>query len=110
MALESIINVSSANIKYGPGATGEVGFDMKELGVTRVMLVTDRNLEDKAPVTTTLKALAEEGLEAVDQMTWANGRPAVATVPLLRDGCVDTEVDVETAQAVILSLNGQEDP
>jgi hypothetical protein len=52
----------------------------------------------------------EEGLEAVDQMTWANGRPAVATVPLLRDGCVDTEVDVEMAQAVILSLNGQEDP
>jgi len=65
MTFESIINVSSASIKYGPGATGEVGFDMKELGATRVMVVTDRNLVDKEPVTTTLKALAEEGLEAV---------------------------------------------
>jgi hypothetical protein len=52
----------------------------------------------------------EEGLEAVEQMEWANGRPAVATVPLLRDGCVDTEVDIEMALAAVLSLNGQEEP
>jgi len=51
----------------------------------------------------------EEGQEAIDQMEWANGRPAVAAVPLLQDGCVDTEVDVEMARAVILSLNGREE-
>lgn len=50
----------------------------------------------------------EEGMEAVDQMEWKNGRPAAATVPLLQDGCVDTTVDVALAQAVILSRNGGE--
>jgi len=46
----------------------------------------------------------EEGLEAIDQMEWPNGRPAAAVVPLLRDGCVDTEVDVATARAIILNI------
>lgn len=48
----------------------------------------------------------EEGLEAIDRIEWENGRPAVALVPLLRDGCVDTEVDVEMAREVIFSCNG----
>jgi hydroxyacid-oxoacid transhydrogenase len=65
MTLESIINVSSANIKYGPGATREIGFDMKELGATRIMVVTDRNMAKSKPVEVTLKALEDEGLEAV---------------------------------------------
>ena len=65
MPFESVINISSANIKYGFGATREVGFDMKELGATRVMVVTDRNLAAMAPVRTALQSLTDEGLEAV---------------------------------------------
>jgi len=65
MALESVINVSSANIKYGFGATKEVGFDMKELAATKVMVVTDQNMVEKEAVKVTLKALADEGLEPV---------------------------------------------
>ena len=65
MALESVISINSASIKYGFGATSEVGFDMKELGATRVMVVTDRNLMEKQPVKVTLKALEDEGLEVV---------------------------------------------
>jgi hypothetical protein len=48
----------------------------------------------------------EEGLEAIAEMEWANGEPAVATVPLAQDGCVDTEVDVATARQIIISCNG----
>jgi len=47
----------------------------------------------------------EEGLEAIERMKWENDSPAVALVPLLRDGCVDTEVDVEMARSVIFSCN-----
>ena len=65
MPLESVITMSSASIKYGFGATREVGFDMKELGATRVMVVTDRHLAEEEPVKVTLKALRDEGLEAV---------------------------------------------
>lgn len=48
----------------------------------------------------------EEGLEAIDQMTWEVGRPAVAVVPLTQDGCVDTQVDVSLASDVIMTVNG----
>lgn len=64
MAFESVINVSSANIKFGAGATREVGFDMKELGATKIMVVTDSNVAKMEPVRITLKALEDEGLEA----------------------------------------------
>jgi len=49
MALESVITVGSAAIKYGFGSTREVGTDMKELGATRVMIVTDRILLKQNP-------------------------------------------------------------
>jgi geranylgeranyl diphosphate synthase type II len=52
----------------------------------------------------------EEGLEAVNEIEWENGRPSVATVPLLQDGCVDTVVDVAAAREVILSDNGHAGP
>ena len=52
----------------------------------------------------------EEGLEAIDQMEWTNGRPAVAVVPLLHDGCVDTEVDIVLARTTILSRTSREEP
>lgn len=65
MALESVITVSSAGIKYGFGATKEVGFDMRELGATRVMVVTDGNLAQKEPVKLTMNSLEDQGLQAV---------------------------------------------
>jgi len=65
MASESVISVGSANIKYGFGATREVGFDMKELGVKKVMVVTDRNLAQQAPVKLVMSALGDEGLQAI---------------------------------------------
>ena len=65
MTLESIIRVSSSNIKYGFGATKEIGFDMKDLRATKVMVVTDRNLADKEVVKVAMKALEDEGIETV---------------------------------------------
>ncbi len=65
MVLESVVRMDSVSIKYGSGATREVGFDLKELGATRVMVVTDRNLAEKEPVKVTLKALEDAGIEAV---------------------------------------------
>ncbi|HEY74121.1 MAG TPA: DUF116 domain-containing protein [Thermoflexia bacterium] len=50
----------------------------------------------------------EEGVEAIDKMEWEHDHPLISVVPLLRDGCVDTEVDVEAARAIIFSRNGVE--
>jgi len=50
----------------------------------------------------------EEGLDAIHELEWSSGRPEVVVVPLLKDGCVDTQVDVELARETILCCNGCE--
>ena len=65
MTFETAFTMNTANIKYGPGVTREVGYDMKQLGTSRVMVVTDPNLADSEPVSITLKALRSEGIDAV---------------------------------------------
>ena len=60
---ETVFSMDTSNIKFGPGATSEVGFEMRRLGTRRVLVVTDPNLADSQPVATTLGALAAEGIE-----------------------------------------------
>jgi len=65
MLNETVLTMSSAAIKYGFGATREVGFDLKELGASRVMVVTDSRLAQLPPVATVLESLKHEGIETV---------------------------------------------
>ena len=65
MSFENVLTMSSANIKYGCGATREVGYDMKMLGAQRVMVVTDSGLAESEPVATILSALKGEAIDAV---------------------------------------------
>ena len=65
MATETIFTMDTSSIKYGAGATREVGFEMRRLGTTRAMVVTDPNLRDSEPVKTTLDALRQCGIDAV---------------------------------------------
>ena len=57
--------MDTSSIKYGPGVTREVGWDMEEQGARRVMVVTDPNLSDKEPVAITLEALGKHGIDSV---------------------------------------------
>ncbi|MBN2324005.1 MAG: iron-containing alcohol dehydrogenase [Spirochaetes bacterium] len=65
MRYETILTMGAANIKYGFGATREAGFDMKELGAARVMVVTDKRLAGMGPVGMVLESLKKEGIEMV---------------------------------------------
>ncbi len=65
MAKETVLNMSSSSIKYGVGATREVGFDAKELGCRRVMVITDPRLAGMAPVAVALEALRKAGIDAI---------------------------------------------
>jgi len=65
MPQETTILMSSSRIKFGPGATREVGYDMRQLGARRVMVVTDPNLARSETVALVLGALRAEGLDAV---------------------------------------------
>ena len=62
---ETAFTMDTSSIKFGPGVTREVGYDMKRLGATRVMVVTDPNLARSEPVAITLEALQAEGIDAV---------------------------------------------
>jgi hydroxyacid-oxoacid transhydrogenase len=65
MNKETILTMASANIKYGFGATEEVGFDMKELGARRVMVVADPRVAELKPAGVVMDALKKEGIDAV---------------------------------------------
>jgi hydroxyacid-oxoacid transhydrogenase len=65
MTLETIFTMDSSSIKYGPGATKEVGHDMRQLGARRVMVVTDPGLASSEPVTNTLESLRRKDIVAV---------------------------------------------
>ena len=65
MTLETAFTMNSSAIKYGPGATREIGYDMQSLGVRRVMVVTDPHLAAGETVGVVLAALRAAGLDAV---------------------------------------------
>ena len=65
MTFESAFTMDTSSIKYGPGVTREVGYDMTQLGAKRVAVVTDPNLSNSEVVEVVLDSLTAEGIEAV---------------------------------------------
>lgn len=63
MTLESAFTMDTSSIKYGPGVTREVGEDVRGLGATRVMVVTDPVLAGHEAVSTALGALEDAGID-----------------------------------------------
>ena len=63
MLLDTAYEIATSNIRFGPGTTKEIGMDLKDRGLKRVMVLTDPNLREQAPVQTALTAIAEAGVE-----------------------------------------------
>ncbi len=63
MLLDTAYEIATSNIRFGPGTTKEIGMDLKDRGLQRVMVLTDPNLREQAPVQTALAAIAEAGVE-----------------------------------------------
>ena len=64
-ALETAFSIETSGIKFGPGVTREVGYEMKRLGARRVMVVTDPRMAQHDAVSITLSSLKDEGIDAV---------------------------------------------
>jgi hydroxyacid-oxoacid transhydrogenase len=92
MSLETAFTMDTSSIKYGPGVTREVGYEMARLGTRRVMVVTDPNLKDSQGVAIALQALRDEGIEAV-----------------LYDRVRCEPTDVSFKEAIEFSVDGQFD-
>ena len=65
MTFESAFSMDTSSIKYGPGVTREVGWDMEEQGARRVMVVTDPGLSESEAISITLESLGNHGIDAV---------------------------------------------
>ena len=65
MANETAFSMETSSIKYGPGVTREVGYEMRRMGARRVMVVTDPRMGQSEATTVTVDALRAEGIDAV---------------------------------------------
>ncbi|MBA3644180.1 MAG: iron-containing alcohol dehydrogenase [Chloroflexia bacterium] len=61
---ETIFTMDTSSIKYGPGATREIGADMARLGGRRVLVVTDPKLAASDPVATVMSSLRQARIDA----------------------------------------------
>jgi hydroxyacid-oxoacid transhydrogenase len=65
MKYETAFSMDTSSIKFGAGVTRELGWDMEEQGVARVMVVTDPNLTDSEPVSVALESLRKNQIDTV---------------------------------------------
>lgn len=65
MMFETAFTMDASKLKYGHGVTREIGHDMKQLGATRVIVITDPNLSASEPVSVVCDALRAVGIDAV---------------------------------------------
>ncbi|MEM8486712.1 MAG: hydroxyacid-oxoacid transhydrogenase [Bacteroidota bacterium] len=62
MKNDTAFEMATSNIRYGQGVTGEVGMDLKDLGMRHVLVVTDKHLADLPPVLRVRASLEKEGV------------------------------------------------
>ncbi len=65
MAPETAFSIDTSSIKFGPGVTRELGYEMRRLGAKRVMVVTDPKMATLEPVAVAMQSLEAEGIDAV---------------------------------------------
>ena len=54
--------MATSNLRFGAGATREIGMDLADLGIKRAMVLTDPNLRTLPPVERVLESLDHQGI------------------------------------------------
>jgi alcohol dehydrogenase class IV len=94
---DTTFEVDSSRIKYGSGALREVGADARDLGMTRVALITDPQLVKFPFVETVAAALREAGCDVVvyaESAVEPTDASFLAAAEFARDGRFDGFVSV----------------
>jgi len=60
---EYAFEMAASSIRFGPGATKEVGMDLANMGAKRVCIVTDPNVTKLDAMKQAIEALTREGIE-----------------------------------------------
>jgi hydroxyacid-oxoacid transhydrogenase len=65
MKNEIAFEMAASSIRFGSGVTREIGVDLADLGVRKVLVITDPVLADMLPVQTVLESLESAGVHFV---------------------------------------------
>ena len=62
---ETAFTIDTSSIKFGPGVTREVGYEINRMGSRRVMIVTDPKLTNSEPIATVRESVRAAGVDSV---------------------------------------------
>jgi len=60
---DPLFEMATSNLRFGPGATAEIGMDLADMGARRVMLVTDPRMAHLPPVATVVHSLERNRIQ-----------------------------------------------
>ena len=89
---ERIFTLEATPIKFGPGASADAGWELKRLGVTRAMLVTDPRIRDAGIADRVRESIEAEEI-AVEIFDRARSEPTADSFQEAADFAVDGEFD-----------------
>jgi hydroxyacid-oxoacid transhydrogenase len=105
MACETAFNMGASNIRFGPGATREIGMDLADMGAKHVLVMTDPKLAKLAPVARLLESLDDNNVKYTlfdkvrveptdgslkEAIAFANANPCDAFVAIGGGSTIDT--------------------
>ncbi len=111
MAKDIAFEMAVSSVRFGVGVTREVGMDLKDLGATHTLVITDPVLRAMQPVQTVMESLRENGIHAAlyDRVrVEPSDESFLDAIAFARDGRYDAFVAVgggstiDTAKAVNL--------
>ena len=62
MSGDYAFEIATSAVRFGSGATHEIGMDLADLKATHVMVLTDPNLRDSSPTHTVLESVSRQGI------------------------------------------------
>jgi hydroxyacid-oxoacid transhydrogenase len=89
---ETVFTMEATPIKYGPGASEEVGWELKRMGVSRVMLVTDPGVVEAGIAPRIRELIEAEGIE-VEVWDKSHVEPTADSFQEAADFAVEGEFD-----------------
>src|SRR3954471_7187740 len=92
MSHETVFTLEATPIKFGPGAVADAGWELKRLGVTRALLVTDPGVAATGHPDRVRQAIEAEGIEVV-VYDRSRVEPTLESLQDAADAALEAKVD-----------------
>ena len=60
---DTAFTIDTSSIKYGPGVTSEIGYEMSRLGSKNCLVITDKHMRKSNAIAITERSLIEESIK-----------------------------------------------